>query len=410
MTKIKYEKGKWSDGGKQGDGNIVSVTFDNLACVEAGEQPLEYLAQRGISITPKEGASVDNITIIQFIFFDAPREAIEQILDSSLGLKFVEFDSSDRIINATLKMRGTICEAQFDIPVGNHEDIGNGFFLPPQIAAYMPLFESLKARPVGPSGDYVSFNFFIAGAPGRGKTASMEHLARHLDFDLAIVALATAEEPIDVFGKTVAKDGSTMFEMEPWVLAFKERTNKPLLIFFDEINRVAPSRLALLYAMLDHRRIITIPGFEPIRAQRPLIVVAAANVGSEYNVAHIDPAMQRRFQHFVRLPAPTRELFLNMITNRAASDKNLKKIIKAPQAEALASFLFNAMQLVEDHRSSAKVYISQSNVVAICDALATGLPIQVCVTGNVVNSQPDDLGHAIQQLPSYSNLLAVFNK
>jgi len=129
--------------------------------------------------------------------------------------------------------------------------------------------------------------FKLEGGHGIGKTESVAAAADQLGIGLISLNLAVME-PTDLVGLPRSDGERLRYHRPEWLerVATDERGG---FLFLDEINRVPRYIVAPLHAILTGREI------DGVRFQKNWLPCAAANVGPDFDVAGLDPALESRF-------------------------------------------------------------------------------------------------------------------
>lgn len=96
-------------------------------------------------------------------------------------------------------------------------------------------------------------NIMTVGRPGIGKTEFFEELAEELGFEMLILHLVTSD-PTDVKGFPVVVDGKPEF-IPFGDLRKMMDTEKPLIVFFDDLGQAAPAVQASIMQIIGQRAI-----------------------------------------------------------------------------------------------------------------------------------------------------------
>lgn len=115
------------------------------------------------------------------------------------------------------------------------------------------------------------------GAPGTGKTAKIQQLAKQANADL-ITLIGSTIDPVDVGGLPVPYEGVLKISPPQWAL--KAKKSKKAWIFFDEMSCAPPSVQAALLRVVHERRVadLDLKGCRMLAACNP--VESAADGGS----------------------------------------------------------------------------------------------------------------------------------
>jgi hypothetical protein len=159
-------------------------------------------------------------------------------------------------------------------------------------------------------------NILIAGDHGIGKSEIVTNYYEDKGFQVETVFLGQMSDPGDLLGLPDKKE-ITVGEATTLIMDFLPpawwQSEKPFCLFLDEINRGRPEIMQVIFDLCLNRRLggRTLP--------EGSIVVAAANVGSEYQVTDLDPALVSRFNIY-RL-APTAEEWVSYAVKQGVDQR-----------------------------------------------------------------------------------------
>ena len=159
-------------------------------------------------------------------------------------------------------------------------------------------------------------NIFIAGDHGIGKSQIVENYYTNAGFEVVPVFLGQMSDAGDLLGLPDKKE-ITRGEAVQLIMDFLPpawwQNDKPFCLFLDEINRGRPEIMQVIFDLCLNRKLGT--------RQLPegSIVIAAANVGSEYQVTDLDPALVSRFNVY-RL-APEIDEWLTYATKQGVDNR-----------------------------------------------------------------------------------------
>lgn len=146
-----------------------------------------------------------------------------------------------------------------------------------------------------------SQNILIAGDHGIGKSEIVTAFYEDKGFQVEPVFLGQMSDPGDLLGLPDKKE-ITVEEATSYIMDFLPpawwQSKKPFCLFLDEINRGRPEIMQVIFDLCLNRRL----GGRSL--PKGSIVVAAANVGAEYQVTDLDPALVSRFNIYRLAPSP----------------------------------------------------------------------------------------------------------
>lgn len=137
----------------------------------------------------------------------------------------------------------------------------------------------------------------LHGKPGTGKSTMPQKLLQ-AGKRVHRVALTEDTDPADIVGSWALKDGNTVFQDGPAVLAAAEGG----LLMLDEIDRAGPSCESILHAILDDPQIaqISLPDGRTVKPSEGFIVCATMNGAPE----DLREALRDRFDVTLRCDLP----------------------------------------------------------------------------------------------------------
>lgn len=146
----------------------------------------------------------------------------------------------------------------------------------------------------------------MQGPTGIGKSHLAYAIAAGLELDVVDRRLSQMSEG-DMVGLPELVDGCTRFCPPDW---YADACRNPRVLFLDELNRATPEVMQAAFQIVLDREL------NGHKLHPETRVFAAVNVGGEYEVNEMDPALLRRFWS-VELE-PTHEDFLNWAADRLA--------------------------------------------------------------------------------------------
>jgi len=135
----------------------------------------------------------------------------------------------------------------------------------------------------------------MRGPTGIGKSQVTRTIADDLDLPFIDVRGSTMQEG-DVIGypdlEAMKRDGVSTFCLPSW---FIRATKEPCVLMLDELNRSMPGVMQGFFQIVLDRELGNDSEGNPICLHPETRVFAAVNVGNEYDVNDMDPALLRRF-------------------------------------------------------------------------------------------------------------------
>lgn len=143
-----------------------------------------------------------------------------------------------------------------------------------------------------------SIAILLTGPTGIGKSHVGKAIARDLGIPYIDVRGANMTEG-DAAGfpdlETASKKGVACFVPPSWL---KRACDEPVVLGLDELNRAMQQVMAAFFQLVLDREMINGPDGMPLRLHPETRVIAMINVGNEYDVNELDPALLRRFAVF----------------------------------------------------------------------------------------------------------------
>jgi len=135
----------------------------------------------------------------------------------------------------------------------------------------------------------------MRGPTGIGKSQVTRSIADELELPFIDVRGSTMQEG-DVIGypdlEAMKRDGVSTFCLPSW---FIKATKEPCVLMLDELNRSMPGVMQGFFQIVLDRELGNDKDGNPICLHPETRVFAAVNVGNEYDVNDMDPALLRRF-------------------------------------------------------------------------------------------------------------------
>jgi len=135
----------------------------------------------------------------------------------------------------------------------------------------------------------------MRGPTGIGKSQVTRSIAEDLELPFIDVRGSTMQEG-DVIGypdlEAMKRDGVSTFCLPSW---FVRATKEPCVLMLDELNRSMPGVMQGFFQIVLDRELGNDSEGNPICLHPETRVFAAVNMGNEYDVNDMDPALLRRF-------------------------------------------------------------------------------------------------------------------
>jgi MoxR-like ATPase len=225
----------------------------------------------------------------------------------------------------------------------------------------------------------------MIGASGYGKTSVPEQKAKDWGMEFLRWNCATVRDPEEFFGYRGAVDASTMTDEGEVFFSESEFTQKVeagnVVIALDEINRVDPYILNILFSILDHEGKATVAGHE-ITVGDNVIFVATVNLGYQFTgTFQLDTALVNRFLAKVEVGALPQVVEEELLQYRVG--------VTEKQAKTIVSF----MSKMRDLNQRGKLNLDASTRVSlqISELVYSGLGFDLAVKHTmIVGCEPEE--------------------
>lgn len=144
-------------------------------------------------------------------------------------------------------------------------------------------------------------NLLLIGEKSTGKNILAEHLAGLFHRPLYTVSFHVATDAESLIGTDSLKNGEVIYRPGP----ITQAATSGGFCVLDEINMAKNEAVSVLHATLDHRRLIDIPGYQPVHLHPLTRFIATMNQGYAGTRA-VNRALLSRFS-VIRMPLITEE-------------------------------------------------------------------------------------------------------
>lgn len=139
-------------------------------------------------------------------------------------------------------------------------------------------------------------NIMLAGKHGIGKSEIIKNYFESKGKKVVTFFCSQAADPGDIIGlPRIDEETKRTFFALPWWFPVD---NKPVVLFLDELNRARPEILQTVMDLTLNRKIagVNLPAGSQI--------ISAVNIGDEYQLTDLDPALMSRFNIYNFKPSP----------------------------------------------------------------------------------------------------------
>lgn len=142
-----------------------------------------------------------------------------------------------------------------------------------------------------------SQNIMLAGRHGIGKSEILKNHFTSIGKKVVTFFCSQAADPGDIIGlpRYNEETGKTEFAL-PWWFPID---NTPVVLFLDELNRARPEILQVVMDLTLNR---TLAGKHLPEGSQ---IISAVNIGDEYQLTDLDPALLSRFNVYLFEPTPS---------------------------------------------------------------------------------------------------------
>lgn len=166
-----------------------------------------------------------------------------------------------------------------------------------------------------------SDNILLCGAHGSGKTEILTEYFSSLGMEVVPLYLSQMSEPGDLIGLPFKneKTGHTDFMPPYWF----PTNDTPIVLFLDELNRAHSQILQTIMDLALNRKLAgrALPAGSRI--------ISAVNIGSEYTVTDLDPALASRFNIYMFKPSV--QEWVSWAQNQKFDNRIIDFILERPE-------------------------------------------------------------------------------
>ena len=144
----------------------------------------------------------------------------------------------------------------------------------------------------------INANLLVTGPSGSGKSEGVGHAARRAGIAFYKIDCASVTTDDKWVGhKEFVPEKGTVYVLSEFLKAISATDCEPGLVLLDEINRLHPTRMNILFPLLDGSRSLWVPELGITIEKHPdVIIMATANKGVGFTGTHkMDDALEGRF-------------------------------------------------------------------------------------------------------------------
>lgn len=254
------------------------------------------------------------------------------------------------------------------------------------------------------SGRKENLNILLTGLPGSGKSSFAFFVKDMLNLEFASSNIPDAHEASDLFYyRGFSKEGDLLRKSELAKL-LEEKTDTPVVILLDELNRGQVGVTNSIFNMLDFQRKIVLLN-EVIQIDRPVIFVGTANLGSKFAVGQIDSALVQRFNIVVNMQPLGKDSFVKIATETVAK-LNLK--ITEEKIDLLADLLVACSSILSEDELLDFTEVSPRTLNNVLNLMSYGVSFSNAVLVGLANQQiTSENRQLILDLPQFRKIAAI---
>lgn len=224
-------------------------------------------------------------------------------------------------------------------------------------------------------------NILLVGPKATGKNVLSENLSFLFNRPSWNISFHINTDASSLIGTDTFKNGEVVFRRGP----IAECAIHGGFGILDEINMARNDAIAVLHASLDHRRLIDLPGYEPIRLQEATRFIATMNYGY-IGTRELNEALTSRFL-VIRMPAITPQQLDELLALEFPA-------LKAQHRERFSA-LFDDLQLKSRHAEISTKPVDLRGLLAAIHLMERGLMPEAALTLGLVNKSFDDFEQEI---------------
>lgn len=219
-------------------------------------------------------------------------------------------------------------------------------------------------------------NLLLTGPKATGKNVLAENLARLFGRPEWNVSFHINADASYLIGTDTFTGGEVRFRPGP----VHDCALQGGFCILDEINMARNEAMAVLHSLLDHRRMLDVPGYERIRIHPAARFIATMNEGYA-GTRELNEALLSRFA-VLRLPL--------------LSEKNLLRLLShvfprlRPEAAAAFAGLFQDLQEKHDHREISGRSVDLRGLLDAIRLMEYGLAPRPAIAMGIVNKCRDE--------------------
>jgi MoxR-like ATPase len=178
----------------------------------------------------------------------------------------------------------------------------------------------------------INANLLITGPSGSGKTEGVGFAASRAGIPFYKIDCASVTTDDKWVGhKEFSPEKGTMYVLSEFLKAVSATDVPPGLVLLDEVNRLHPTRMNILFPLLDGSRSIWVPELGITIEKHPdTIIMATANKGTGFTGTHkMDDALEGRFGFRMERTWPPATEEVKILRERTGIDDAPAKMLVA---------------------------------------------------------------------------------
>lgn len=179
-------------------------------------------------------------------------------------------------------------------------------------------------------GAGLNANLLVTGPSGSGKSEGVAHAAKRAGIPFYKIDCASVTTDDKWVGhKEFSPEKGTIYVLSEFLKAVSATDCDPGLVLLDEVNRLHPTRMNILFPLLDGSRSIWVPELGITIEKHPdTLIMATANKGVGFTGTHkMDDALEGRFGFRMERSWPPLAQETKILTERTGIDERDAKTL-----------------------------------------------------------------------------------